>query len=248
MHRKQLCQSNIDNLTSFWKLLGAERYELNESAIIYASVDWPNRIWLDWEHLPSSEGIAALLAKTKQVPQAIVPVWRETNNKLTTTLYENGFKVLFRQTAMTLLLENEFEHRPKNLSFIEVSTSEEVIIWTHVAAESFGYYIPASSIRNIIGLPNLKLILAFREHVPVATGLLFENKGVVGIHMVGVLPTHRRLGIARELMYYLIMTARKSNIAYATLQASAMGKPLYEALGFESQFTITNFCNFENRM
>jgi GNAT superfamily N-acetyltransferase len=146
---------------------------------------------------------------------------------------------------MALSLKTKFEYTLENLRFVEVSTSKEGTAWTKIAAESFGYAIPNAAIQKIIGLPKLNLILAFRDNVPVATGLLFENKGVMGIHMVGVLPTHRRLGIAKELMYYLMMVAQKSNSAYATLQASAMGEPLYEALGFEKQFTITNFSNFE---
>ncbi len=241
MHQEQLWKANIHNLTNFWKIMGFEKQILNEDMVLFNSVDWPHRVWLAWDCHPTSDVIEALLAKTSQISPAIVPVWHETDVQLTNALLKNEFEASFKQTAMALLLTNEFKHTPTSLHFVEVVTSEEAVSWTSVAAQSFGYHIPASSIQKIIGLPNLKLILAFREGVPVATGLLFENSGVIGIHMVGVLPSHRRLGIARELMYYLIKCAQKSEATHATLQASGMGEPLYEALGFEKQFVITSY-------
>lgn len=241
MQRKQLQGANIHNLTNFWKIIGFEKQVLHEDTVLFNSVDWPHRVWLAWDCHPKSEEISALLARTNQISPAIVPVWRETDVKLTKALLKNEFERSFKQTAMALPLTNEFKHTPTSLRFIEVATGEETVSWTSVAAQSFGYHIPASSIRKIVGLPNLKLILAFKESVPVATGLLFEDSGVVGIHMVGVHPSHRRLGIAKELMYYLIRCAQKSEATHAALQASRMGEPLYEALGFEKQFVITSY-------
>jgi GNAT superfamily N-acetyltransferase len=46
-------------------------------------------------------------------------------------------------------------------------------------------------------------------------------------------PTHRRQGVARELMQVMIGWCREQGFAYVSLHASADGKPLYEALGFE---------------
>jgi len=247
MHQEQLKKLNIDNLTNLWKIMGFYTSQLNNEQVIYSSVDWPHRVWLDWNCYPTSKDIEMLFATIRQTsPIVVVPTWYETDRRLTNALYENQFKVLFKQIAMVLPLHKKFQPGPSNLTFMDVTTQEMATIWTDIASLSFGYYIPASLIQEIIGLPKLKLILAFLDDIPVATGLLFENSEVVGIHLVGVAPSHRRQGIARQLMYYLIQVAQELDIAYATLQASVMGEPLYETLGFEKQFTITNFCNVEN--
>ncbi len=52
---------------------------------------------------------------------------------------------------------------------------------------------------------------------------------------VYVLPTHRRRGIARALMALVLDEARALRIDRLSLGASAMGRPLYESLGFISK-------------
>ncbi len=49
---------------------------------------------------------------------------------------------------------------------------------------------------------------------------------------VYVLPTHRRRGIARALMARVLEEARTLRIDRLSLGASAIGRPLYESLGF----------------
>jgi ribosomal protein S18 acetylase RimI-like enzyme len=61
--------------------------------------------------------------------------------------------------------------------------------------------------------------------------------------MAGTRPEHRRKGIARRMMHHLIDEARARGLRYATLQASAMGEPLYDELGFHKQFLLHNYVN-----
>lgn len=47
-------------------------------------------------------------------------------------------------------------------------------------------------------------------------------------------PTHRRQGIAYELLNILINESKNKKIKFITLEATAMGRPLYEKYGFIS--------------
>lgn len=243
MDQKQLEKSNIDNLSNLWKLMGANQSPLNSNHVVNTSVDWPNRMWLDWEVVLQSEDQGLLFSQIEKQSKIVFPVWNETHIELIDILEKNGFKELFKQTAMILPLENQTQLAPNSLDFQEVTTSENARIWTEIASQSFGYYIHPPIIQGILGSSKLKLVLAFLDQVPVGTGLVFEDSGVVGIHLVGVPPSHRRQGIARKLMHHLLEIAHESDLSYAALQASVKGEPLYQELGFQKQFTFTSFSN-----
>lgn len=242
MNSEQLEKSNIDNLTHLWELMGANKYEISAGNFMYASTHWPNRVWLDWGCHPKSRDIETMLSKIERGAQSIIiPAWRKTDTLLISALYRNGYTVLFEQTAMALAIRGKIAYAKNDLELKAVTTDKSAILWADIASLAFGYDIHAPIIQKIAGAPKLKLILAFLNNTPVGTGLLFENSGVVGIHMMGVAPAYRRRGIARKIMHNLIDICHTWDSAYVTLQASAMAEPLYKQLGFEKQFTVTNF-------
>ena len=66
----------------------------------------------------------------------------------------------------------------------------------------------------------------------IGTALLYTKDGNAGLHEVGVFKEYRRRGIAAALVRHALQQAVSDGAAFSTLQASPMGKPLYEALGF----------------
>ncbi len=247
MPPEHLNKANITNLTNLWKLLGRTQTVLTNGDIRYASLDWKKRVWWKWEHTPQPEDIVLLRSQIKQSTPIILPMWHKMDTLFRQTLADNGFELLFEQTAMALRLGQKRTYVPTDLTFTEIVTSNEVSIWADIVSQSFGYHVPSALIEKIVGETSIKLILAWLDNSPVATALLFEDGGVVGIHLVGVSPLYRRQGIARKLMLYLLHLMQEANISFATLQASTMGEPLYEMLGFEKQFTIANFTNSQSR-
>ena len=44
---------------------------------------------------------------------------------------------------------------------------------------------------------------------------------------------HRRQGIAREMLSFILDEAKRRGVSYVSLDATEQGKPLYKALGFD---------------
>ena len=63
---------------------------------------------------------------------------------------------------------------------------------------------------------------------PVGTSVALVSDGVVGVHLVSVIPAMRRRGFGEALTWQATLAAR----APATLQASEQGGPVYERMGF----------------
>ena len=55
-----------------------------------------------------------------------------------------------------------------------------------------------------------------------------------GVYAVATIPDARGRGLARRLQYLLLQRARDLGARTTTLQASAMGRPVYAALGYKS--------------
>ncbi len=75
---------------------------------------------------------------------------------------------------------------------------------------------------------------------PVASSVRFESAGVAGLYFVATLPAARGRGIARAMTVRALQAARARGFRIGTLQATAMGRPVYRRLGFRevSRFEI----------
>ena len=72
----------------------------------------------------------------------------------------------------------------------------------------------------------------FASGVPVATSALVLDSDVAGIYAVATLPEARRKGYGVAVTLAALTEAKRRGYEVATLQASDMGFPLYEKLGF----------------
>jgi predicted acetyltransferase len=54
------------------------------------------------------------------------------------------------------------------------------------------------------------------------------------VYAVATSPWARGRGLARRLQYLLLQRARERGARTTTLQASEMGRPVYDALGYDS--------------
>jgi GNAT superfamily N-acetyltransferase len=65
-----------------------------------------------------------------------------------------------------------------------------------------------------------------------------------GVYFVATDPARRGMGLATRLMGVALAEARERGCATSSLQASAMGEPIYAALGYRTHF---RYCMYERR-
>ncbi len=71
--------------------------------------------------------------------------------------------------------------------------------------------------------------------------MVYTTGSTAGVHWVGVVPSHRRRGVARALMNRILAHVQEGGRALVTLQASAAGRHLYDSLGFVGETTIHTY-------
>jgi ribosomal protein S18 acetylase RimI-like enzyme len=72
--------------------------------------------------------------------------------------------------------------------------------------------------------------------------MTFLQSGVAGLYTIATIPEARNRGIAGELTRHALLSAQGQGYRAAALQASRMGFPVYQRLGFQ---TCASFDEYE---
>jgi hypothetical protein len=125
------------------------------------------------------------------------------------------------------------------LTIEPVQDTEMLKIWVHITASGFG--IPASVepalLKWFATCVELKLPMKFYlgrwNGKPVSTSMLLTAAGVAGIYFVATIPEARRQGIGLAVTQKPLLEACEMGYRVGILQASKMGYPVYQSMGFK---------------
>jgi ribosomal protein S18 acetylase RimI-like enzyme len=151
----------------------------------------------------------------------------------------HGYELKFKQYGMSIPLQN-IESPQKRVKLVRVMDQTMAYVWSVIFTEAFGYRIhPETVVKTMI---MADYYVAMYGSQPVGTAVLFfQDKRIAGIHSMGIVPEMRRRGLAHNLLIQLLIRIQEMGAAYATLQASESGKPLYQKVGFKNDFMIKNY-------
>ena len=253
-------EANLSNLTNLWLLYGSQ--PVKATRLLQTNTHWPYRCWIDW-NAQSDDDTAKLQGDVndnrwlENIPEsAIFPLWQaiSADNKLLASIFDpqvieqllldQHWYCAFEQTAMYLALSGDTRHVPQMRAGFKVKpvdTFEDIKTWADIGSEAFSYQIDLSVIQQLINVDDIKLLLGWDNDQPIASGLLYKTGDIIGVHQLGVKQAFQGKGFAKCFMLDIIEACAQWQGKYVVLQASQAGKPLYEKLGFKSQFSIKNF-------
>ncbi len=78
----------------------------------------------------------------------------------------------------------------------------------------------------------------FGGEVVCVLGTMDHGGSDLGFYYIATAPNHRGKGLASRLMSVALEAARERGLETSTLQGSAMGRPVYEKLGYEPLFAL----------
>ena len=236
-----ISKENIENLTGLWKLVGEKVNGFySGNGLGYCKADfseWPNRLWFLNETNMSGLKIARNIIE-KSETELKLTTWHKVNES-DDIVEKQGFKPVSEQVGMSLKLNQKYPVASK-IHLTRVDNEITARLWSQLFRSSFGYEISSTLI--FLTYNEVDYFIAYREDEVVGTCLLFhQGNNIVGIHSLGVIPEMRRRGFAEEIMKIVLNKSIDEGFQYATLQASAMAKQMYEKLGFSAQFIMTNY-------
>lgn len=209
----------------------------------------PETMWYNRVHLlpgaqdTLAECIRSVSAgvKTMEMPNLISYLGCDYKRKEIAPLLEEAGYIspLPVQAAMFKSLE-DFEPVEDTIA-VERVPAEMVGEWSEMVAEAFGKPTEKPGMLLLADHPECYFLMHRVDGKMVAGMLLYCKNGNAGIHEVGTLEAYRGKGIAKALLLHALSIAKKQGCTCATLQASPMGVPVYESLGFEDVGTVNTW-------
>lgn len=236
-----LVTANIQNLIGLWSLGGKRAGQLKEfdhySISQVAGSEWPNKLW--FKQVPESKTFENVLT-LYDLTGITIPVWPGMPG-IEEILIQTGMQLKNELTGMSITLQ-EFSQNTTNIQISKVNNRASAAEWSQLFQAAFDYRIDTETV--VLTMESITYLIATIQGKPVGTAVLFkDNPDVIGIHSMGIIPEHRRKGYAEGLLHQVLNRGRRSGAKYGVLQASAMGKTLYQKTGFKEDFILRNYVN-----
>jgi hypothetical protein len=109
----------------------------------------------------------------------------------------------------------------------------------HVLAGAVGFGIPVSWMEAIVteallDLPGASLYVGYSDGQPVTSGLGIRTGRTIGVYNIATVEPARRRGFGAAMTVRIVADGAAAGCDVAILQATPMGYPIYERLGFRT--------------
>ena len=98
---------------------------------------------------------------------------------------------------------------------------------------------------RLLASPHVRAVLARVDGVAVAAALTFASHGIAGVYWVGTVDESRGRGLGEAVTRAVTNAGFDMGARANTLQASAMGEPIYRRMGYESIYRYSSYVRFE---
>jgi len=156
-----------------------------------------------------------------------------------TALRARGFETFTTMPGMVLLGDPGTRCQPPALRVRPVVDDEGRRDFLTVAADAYATYgappayaADAFASLDSVCAPHIQGFVGYILTLPVAAAAVYVTHGVAGIGWVGTRPEQRGKGYGEAVTWAAIREGFRRGGAFANLQASPMGRPIYERMGF----------------
>lgn len=166
---------------------------------------------------------------------------------LTSAVAKGGLQLVYEMPEMILGAPVEQLPLPDGVELRQLSEVGQAEDYWKVAAASYtsiGFppeVFAGYSKHDGLLAENVIAFIAYLDSEPVGIAMTIVSHGVAGIYWVGSLEQARGKGLGRAVTAAATNAGFELGAEVASLQASPMGKPIYEAMGYETVFDYRLF-------
>ena len=231
---------NMKNLCHLWQVVAETDNSFHESENLeycwQPDEVWPNRLWF-LNDITSENWTQALEIQRQCDHRLAIPLWGEQQLNFLKEQNHN-LTLSFEQIGMSVDLSKEYDI-DDDLTLTNVTNMESARLWCDLLKQGFGHnFNPELILKTCEKIP---YSIAYYKGEVIGTGVLYITGNIAGIHTIGITPEQRRSGFAEKIMSAFLNQAIHERCTHSVLQASAMGKRLYEKLGFQVDFPMATY-------
>lgn len=155
-----------------------------------------------------------------------------------------GYREVERMPGMLMRPIRDGSEPHPQLRIRRVETLEDLAHFQGTAFAGFGLPAAVGSqflTEQLWARPNLRFYLGTVGGEPACTSALVTTESVAGIYWVATLPAFRGNGLGEAVTWEAVKEGIDAGCDVASLQASAMGRPVYQRMGFETPLHYVHF-------
>jgi GNAT superfamily N-acetyltransferase len=160
-------------------------------------------------------------------------------------LRARGFTDFATMPGMALLHDPGTRCEAPGLEIRAATTDQGRRDYLQVTAEAYATYgapheytEDAFASLDSVCAPHIQGFIGYVKAAPVTAAAVYVTHGVAGIGWVGTIPDQRGRGFGEAVTWAAIREGLRRGATFANLQASPMGRPVYERMGF---ITVTEY-------
>ena len=145
-----------------------------------------------------------------------------------------GFQFWWREPAMVMHPIPDSFYTPYELEVRLAQTEDDLELYCQVDSEEYADQdFQRAMVGKAASMEQVSVLLGLVEGRPVARSMAVTKGSLVGIHNVYVPPSQRNRGYGAAMTAAAIDAGRASGANAACLEATALGFPVYAAMGFK---------------
>jgi GNAT superfamily N-acetyltransferase len=95
----------------------------------------------------------------------------------------------------------------------------------------------------LLDVPGRVVYVGYTDDVPVVSGFGWRTGQTIGVYAIATVPSARRRGYGAAMTARVVADGAAAGCEVAALQASEMGRPIYERLGFRTVVRYGTFAD-----
>lgn len=208
-----------------------------------------NQVLIEDARRATKAAVADAVKIVRTAPRFVVHLRRGVDERFVRLMGQLG---LVRTDAVAVLpgmaLE-KIEPEPRNVSGLDIRrVTDERSFEEHARTASAAFEIDEALVWSFLDVrmldnPDATFYVGYADGQPVTTGLGFRTGRTIGVYNIATVASARRRGFGEAMTTRVTADGAEAGCDVAILQASEMGKSLYERLGYR---TVVEYLGFSD--
>ena len=209
-------------------------------------MDWFNQILIEDQHATLAALLDAVEQARAQSIDVVVRLRHGIDDRFIPTLIQAGLQPEPPQTATPGMVafpidrDTIAKQAVPELDIKRVTDAAGIDAHRQAATAGFGAdpAVAAGTVcANLLGRPDCVVYVGYADGNPVVSGLGWRTSRTIGVYSIATIGSARRRGYGAAMTAHVLADGLLAGCDVATLQASEMGRPIYERLGFRTLVT-----------
>jgi GNAT superfamily N-acetyltransferase len=206
-------------------------------------MDWFNQVLIEREEATPAAVLAGV-AKARALGDHFVVRLREgIDDRFIRTLTQAGLVAAGQETstpgmvAFPIDRDAIAEHASPELEIQRVTDAAGIDAHCQAVTAGFGSHPTVAlgtACTGLLDRPECVVYVGYADGDPVVSGLGWRTRRTIGVYSIATIESARRRGYGAAMTARVVADGLVAGCDTAALQASAMGRPIYERLGFRT--------------